>query len=176
MASDTVVWAGLDYSLVRMIGPGDFRRPDAIFPGMLEAWNSLFLRERVRKASAALKKRFVPDIGGVTERNKTATAGQITEAQGPDDTVQKSHLSAQNIADAVKAYKLESKSGLGLVFIVDRLVKPQKKGAVYVVFFDVATREVIVTDRQIHPASGGGFRNYWFSVVKRTDARLGTYR
>jgi len=34
MKSDTVAWVGLDYSLVRMVGPEDFRNPDAIFPAM----------------------------------------------------------------------------------------------------------------------------------------------
>jgi hypothetical protein len=41
-ASDQVAWAGLDFSLVRMIGPNDFRHPDAIFPPMFASWNSLF--------------------------------------------------------------------------------------------------------------------------------------
>ena len=38
----TLVWCGLDYSLVKMIGTLDFRQPDQIFPGMLLAWNGLF--------------------------------------------------------------------------------------------------------------------------------------
>ena len=48
LASDTLIWAGLDYSIVRMVGPGEFNNSTAIFPGMLEAWNDLFLQERTR--------------------------------------------------------------------------------------------------------------------------------
>ena len=71
---------------------------------------------------------------------------------------------------------MESKSGLGLVFIVDRLVKPARKGAVYIVFFDVAKREVISADRVVHPAGGAGFRNHWFGVIKKADGDLRKYR
>ncbi len=48
LASDTVVWAGLDFTKVKMIGPGQFTEPENIFPGMLTAWNNLFLQERLR--------------------------------------------------------------------------------------------------------------------------------
>ena len=176
MSSDSVVWAGLDYSKVRMVGPGDFRNPEAIFPAMLQNWNDLFLRERIRKIEGTLKKGVVTDVGGVNERNQTATPKQVVPTAGPDDGVEQSHLTEKDIAEAVRSYKLESKSGLGLVFIVDRLVKPARKGAVYIVFFDVAKREVISADRVVHSAGGAGFRNYWFGVIKKADEDLRQYR
>lgn len=189
MASDTVVWAGLDYSLVRMIGANNFKGADAIFPGMLERWNTLFIDERIQKVESALGKRVSIDIGGVTERNKTATVKQIILIPGPTDTIEQSHITQQDIAAEVQSYKLEKTNGLGLVFIVDRLglykhagIGPNAEtymapsGAVYVVFFDVTTREVISTKREIHQGSGSGFRNLWFGVIKETDKNLSKYR
>ena len=82
MTSSTVVWAGLDYSMVRMVGyettdaSYSFTAPKTIFPGMLEKWNQLFLDERVDAVSAALGKKVLVDIHGVTERNKTASTNQ----------------------------------------------------------------------------------------------------
>jgi len=174
LASDSVVWAGLDYSQVRMIGPGDFKDPQAIFPGMLQAWNDLFLQERIRFVEQATKKRVVVDVGGVTEANKTATTKQVINAPGADDVIEKSHITPQDIARAVKGYKMENKSGLGVVFVVDRLVKQDKKGvgAVYVVGFDVASREVIFSEREVNKATGFGFRNYWFRVIKDAEKGL----
>ena len=172
-SSDTVIWAGLDYSKVRMIGPGQFNEGDAIFPGMLQAWNELFLRERLRFVEKQTKKRVVVDIAGVTEVNKGATSKQIIVSPGPDDTVEKSHITEQDIANAVKSYKLESKSGLAAVFIVDRFVKITKgEGALYVVAFDAASREVLFSQREIHDGAGFGFRNYWFRVVKDSEEAL----
>jgi hypothetical protein len=176
MASETVTWAGLDYSMTRMIGPNDFNNPPAIFPGYLESWNNLFLAERIRRVESALKKKVTVDIGGVTEKNKTAQPSQVTQTPGPDDAVEKSHITAKDIAEAVQSYKMQNSSGLGLVFIVDRLSKPEVRGAVYVVFFDVGSREVISTERFVEPPAGVGFRNYWFGVIKKVDAQLKKYR
>lgn len=176
-SSDTVIWAGLDYSKVRMIGPGQFNDGDAIFPGMLQAWNDLFLRERLRFVEKETKKRVVVDIGGVSEANKAATSKQIITSPGPDDIVEKSHITEQEIAKAVKSYKLDNKSGLAVVFIVDRFVKVTKaQGALYVVAFDVASRDVLFSQREIHNGTGFGFRNYWFRVVKDSEPALRNLR
>ena len=191
MASDTVMWAGLDYSMVRMISKDDFKVPDIIFPGMLEKWNALFIEERIELVAKALDKRVLIDIGGVTERNKKATADQIVSAPGLKDTIEESHISQQDIAAAVQSYKLEKKSGLGLVFIVDRLVSKkirtpygtlsypptEARGSVYVVFFDVAKREVISVKREVHGVSSrSNFRNFWFGPIKDADETLKRYR
>ena len=108
--TDTVVWAGLDYSMVRMIGPGEFSNPETIFPGMLEAWNNLFLQERIIFVEKQIKKNVITDIGGVMEANKAATSKQIINSPGPDDTIEKSHITAQDIAKAVKSYKMEKRA------------------------------------------------------------------
>jgi len=188
-STDTVVWVGLDYSMVRMIGANEFKSADAIFPSMLERWNTLFIDERLQKVESALGRLVSIDIGGVTERNKTATPKQIILTPGPADTIDQSHITQQDIAAEVRSYKLEKTNGLGLVFIVDRLcqykhagISPHsgpymgQGGAVYVVFFDVATREVISAEREIHEAGGNGFRNLWFGVIKGTDENLSKYR
>lgn len=172
--SPTVVWAGLDFTMVRMIGAGAFNNPDAIFPGMLESWNNLFLRERLKSVGTETKKTVLTDIGGAMEANKAATPKQIITAMTPDDTLDKSHISAADIARAVKGYKLESKDGLGVVMIADRFVKVDKQaqGAVYVVCFDIASREVIASERRVCKAGGAGFRNYWFRVIKDAEPAL----
>ena len=62
------------------------------------------------------------------------------------------------------------------MFIVDRLVKSEARGAVYLVFFDLASREVIATERVIGRASGVAFRNYWFGVIKSAESGLKKFR
>jgi hypothetical protein len=176
MKADTVKWVGLDYSMVRMVGPEDFRKPETIFPAMLDNWNALFVQERIGRIGGALGKKVVLDTADMSEHNRQATAKQVIPSAGPEDGVEKTHLSDSDIAKAVRSYQLETKEGLALVFIVDRLVKPSQNGAVYVVFFDAKTREVLTCDRHIGRATGGGFRNYWFHVIKETDETLKRYR
>ena len=120
MASDTVVWAGLDYSMVRMIGTNDFQVPDMIFPGMLDKWNALFIDERIAKVAKALGKRVLLDMKGVARRNKATTTAQIISTSGTKHSIEESHVTPQDIATTVRSYELEKTNGLGLVFIVDR--------------------------------------------------------
>jgi hypothetical protein len=165
---DTVVWAGLDYSMVRMYGSQEFRQPEEIFPGLLESWNSLFVTELILHKSERLQKAtgktVKVDIQGIADRNKLAKANQVIQEDGI--FCNETHIKDADIAEAVRSYKLTSTSGLGLVFIVDRLVKVEQKGAVYLVYFDIAKREVIAKERVIVKAAGFGFRNYWFRVPK----------
>ena len=177
-SADKVVWAGVDYSQARLIGPGEFANPEGIFPGMLEAWNNLVLQERLKFFEKELRKPVVTDIAGVTKINKSASASQIINSPGANDTISDSHITPDAIAKAVRSYKLENTSGVAVVFIVDRLIKLDKKGegAVYVVAFDIGTREVLSSERVVGKAVGFGFRNYWFRVIKDAEKGLGKIR
>ena len=177
-SADKVVWAGVDYSHARLIGPGEFANPEGIFPGMLDAWNNLVLQERMKFLEKELHKPVVTDIAGVTKINKSASASQIINSPGANDTISDSHITPDTIAKAVRSYNLENKSGVAVVFIVDRLIKLDKKGegAVYVVAFDIGSREVLSSERIVGKAVGFGFRNYWFRVIKDAEKGLGKIR
>jgi hypothetical protein len=168
----SVVWVGIDYSLARFIGPNDFREPEAIFPGMVEAWNGLFVEERIVKLSEKLRHPVITDLRGIGEANRQANAKQVIPFGGVDDVIDKSHLSAADLASAVRGYQLTAKEGVGLVFIVDRLIKPSANGAVHVVYFDVVSRQILASERRVGKAGGFGFRNFWFGVIKRVADEL----
>ena len=85
--------------------------------------------------------------------------------------VDESHLTERDIAEMVSSYKLAQTNGLGLVYVMDRLVKNQDAGCLYVVFFDIESRAVVRSERTCGEAGGGGFRNYWFSPVKEAVER-----
>jgi hypothetical protein len=163
---DTLVWCGLDYSKVKMIGTADFLHPEAIFPTMLQTWNGLFMTEMLPQ----LEKMTSPvrtDLKAVEAANQKASASQIEREDGTaDEKVKPSHITEADIAKMVQSYDLKYKQGLGLVFIMDRLVKAQETGCLYVVYFDVASRKVVHSERVVAKAAGIGFRNFWFNPVK----------
>jgi hypothetical protein len=173
--ADQVVWAGLDYSMVKMYGTQDFNDPGAIFPGYLNKWNDLYGAEMMTVLSKTLKKQVVFDGKSVTAANEKATESQIIREDGKK-LEEKSHITPDDIANAVKAYDLKTTNGIGLVFIIDRLVKPSEQGCSYVVFFDIASREVALTKRICANAGGFGFRNYWFKPIKETTAACKKYQ
>ena len=169
---DALVWCGLDYSMVKMIGTADFKQPDLIFPGMLEQWNALFIKEMI----PLLEKMTSPvqsDLAAVTARNEKASTSQIIREDGTsDEMVKPTHITADNIASIVKGLKMKHESGTGLIFVMDRLVKSQQMGCLYVVFFDVSTRKLLLSERVVTAAGGAGFRNFWFKPIKTAVAGL----
>jgi len=168
---DNVVWAGIDFSLVKMIG-SDFNKPNEIFPGMLEKWNGLFVKERIGKLESAIDKKVVLDVAGVEAKNKLTKPDQIITAPGPDDEIDKTHITDKDISAAVRSLKLKSTSGIGLVYIVDRFVKSEKDAAVFVVYFDIKTRAVVHSKRVVESGGGFGFRNFWFRALKEIDPEI----
>jgi hypothetical protein len=163
----TIVWAGLDYSQVQMVGTDDFRDPSAIFPGYLDSWNGLFVAELVEPLEKRLGKKIVVDIDGMYAQNKKATPAQVIRKDGDrSEYVDKGHITSEDLAAAVKGYSLKAKEGVGLVYVVERLVKAQHVGCLYIVFFDIGTREILECRRGVYPAGGMGFRNFWFRPIK----------
>jgi hypothetical protein len=196
MASDTVVWAGLDYSMLRVIGNAkDIKVPDMLFQDMPNKWNDLFLDERLEGVANSLNKRVFIDISGVTERNAIILTNRNIFEPDTADALEKTYLTQQDIAAEISSYKMEHTNGLGLVFIVDGIfyhhgivrttvhsdadspLLPRYAEGVNVVFFDIATREIISAKREIKTVgTGGSFRFFWFGPIKDTDSGLAKYR
>ncbi|HEY2330161.1 MAG TPA: hypothetical protein VGI63_10165 [Verrucomicrobiae bacterium] len=174
-STNSLVWCGLDYSMAKMIGAGDFRKPTSIFPGMLHAWNGLFMKELFPELESSRNPwpSVKTDVKAVYSRNEKATPNQIIRDDGTyDEMVKTSHITESDIATAVKSYELKNDQGIGLVFIIDRLVKEQDMGCLYVVYFDIASRKVLYSERVISKGEGFGFRNFWFHPIKDTMGKL----
>ena len=157
--ADTLVWCGLDYSKVKMIGSADFLDPGQIFPNMLIAWNGLFMKEMLPHLEKMAKSAST-DLKAVESRNEKANPNQIERHDGTrDEMVKPTHITDADIADMVRSYTLQHDKGLGLVFVMDRLVKAQETGCLYVVVFDIPSRKVLYSERVSADAGAMGFRN-----------------
>jgi hypothetical protein len=182
IASDTVVWAGLDYSMLHIIGnTNDIRVPDLIFQDMPRKWNDLFLDERIEGIANSLNKRAFIDIGGVTECNATLSTNRNIFEPDTLGALEKTYITQKDIAAEISTYKMVNTNGLGLVFIVDSMIyhhgassyKPTFSEGINVIFFDIATREIISSKREVKSvAFGGSFRNLWFGPIKDIDSNL----
>src|SRR6266851_2329407 len=91
-SGDTLVWCGLDYSLVKMIGTLDFHQPDQIFPGMLLAWNGLFMNEMLPQLEK-MAKSVRTDLKALEANNAKASPTQIQREDGTrDEMVTPTHI------------------------------------------------------------------------------------
>ncbi|HEY4417230.1 MAG TPA: hypothetical protein VGO57_16185 [Verrucomicrobiae bacterium] len=176
-SNNQLVWCGLDYSMVKMIGTADFRKPSEIFPDMLQTWNGLFMQEMLPKLEK-ISPSVVSDLNAVSARNGNTSTNQIIHEDGTrKEMVEASDITTNDLAKMVHGYDLKHSEGIGLVYVMDRLVKAQQTGCLYVVFFDISSRKILVVERMTNAAGGAGFRNYWFRPIKTATEKLpGLYK
>jgi hypothetical protein len=200
-----LIWCGLDYSMVKMIGTARDFPESEIFPNpaehrgesvapMTSAWNELFMKEMYPRLSRELGAVVQADLRAVEMRNARVTSQQIVHEDGSPRYIENmadlgtffdptrflhrgnrnlpTHINDADIAAAIRSYRLQTRSGLGLVFIMDRLAKKQETSCMYVVFFDIASRTIVSQERVCTDAGGGGIRNHWFGSIKETVKRL----
>lgn len=74
-------------------------------------------------------------------------------------------LTDVQVATAVKKLPVKETAGTGMVVIAGLLDKPGKKAYYKVVFFDIATRQIILEGDTEGKSGGFGLRNYWARSV-----------
>lgn len=199
MDSDTVVWAGLDYSMLHIIGnTNEIKVPDMIFQDMPQKWNDLFVDERLEGVATSLNRRVLIDLDCVAKRNKQISPNPSMFAPDSENAIRNTYITLQDITNAISSYKMKQSNGLGLVFIIDSMIYHRSAEphlapnsarsnvsntyvvwgeGISVVFFDIATHEIISCKRTVKTVStGGSFRFFWFGPVKDTDSELYKYR
>ena len=164
--STEVVWCGLDYSMVKCIGGYGFNEPDQIKNKYFEGWNQLMLAEPSKynfKEAYDIDSQ-ITDLSVVERRNDIPEIDSLVINE-------EYHFEPGAIKNVIKDYNLKkAKEGLGLVYIVESLDKTKIQSTIYVVFFDIATKEILWGRKYTHEAKGFGFRNYWaypiYSTIK----------
>lgn len=176
----SIVWAGIDYSQAQMIAPEeeDFRDLSAIFPGYLRIWNQLFLEEMVDDLSKAVRKPVEVDTTFAYESAPQVRADEVVVRRpGITADITERRLTEADLARVVSRYQVRAESGVGLVFVMESMVKSEEQACLYATFFDIGSHELLAAERLCGPVGGFGFRNYWFRPVKEAvDALRGTVK
>ena len=169
-AAKEVHWIGIDFREVQMVGLTGFGNPDAIFPGYLREWNDFIGDDPLMfsKIRAGLGARVVWAAGAVAPMNEAVTSDRIVS----DRDFAGRSVPRERLAELVSDYDLGQASGIGLVFVMDHMVKSREYGCLYITFFDVETRTVLQVERVCGDAGGWGFRNYWLGPIKDAVAAL----
>ncbi len=163
-SSPTLICCGLDFSEAKCIGAAGFTEPDKIVDLYFDNWNDLVLTERDKYDVQEFyeKANQVNDLSVVEERNDMPKVEGlvINNAYSFEDG---------QVEKMIKSYDLkDNDEGLGLVYIVEALNKVEKEAAIYVVFFDIASKEILWQKKYSENAAGFGFRNYWAGAIHNT--------
>lgn len=154
----TVNYYGVDFSRARVYGASEsgdqfvtaFLRINELVIGEWRKYNpGLFLRKNIK----------ISDISVTQAVNIEVDPGEVHILN------RGYHLSEADIQAAVREYDLNEVNGVGLVILGDLLDKSAGVGSYIVVFFDIATRDVIYARLAAGKAGGMGLRNYWAGAL-----------
>lgn len=158
----TITWYGIDYSHSKIVGSlkafGGKTPVSAIDlrDNYYTAWNYLILDEPEKYDIAKMihHKNVLKDISLTKKLNAASKMDSIEVGITP-------YYQPQEIQNFISAYPIESKAGIGLVFIAESMNTSKGEAFYHVVFFNTATKEILLQERIRGMASGMRIRNYW---------------
>lgn len=171
-----IVWFGMDFTKAKFVGQfdqgmgampatgGDMRNK------WIPQWNSLISTEQQNfDFKKALDKESVYyDIASVNTINSKINPDGCMD-------VNPGKIERSAIDGMVKKYSAtDKKEGVGLAFIVENFNKGAQVADIYVTFFDIATKKVLICEKMSGAARGVGMRNYWAGAIKAIIKELGS--
>lgn len=167
-SANELVWYGFDFSNVKLIGSEAFNNPSDIKARYFDSWNNLIFteQEKYNLQEFTRKSNIVYELKVVEQRNQLPLWNELViNADYSMD------ISA--VETILNAYDTEKKQGVGLVYIVESLDKARNRANVFVTFFDIATKKVLLVEKMQGEPVGIGFRNYWaggfYDIFKKMD-------
>jgi len=162
-----LTWFGVDFSRVKLIDQSGFTDPQQIRDQYFNSINLVVINEpkKYNLESIFNNKNIKSDLSIVKKRNLMP----IVEELVIDISEKDLFISDGDIPSIVNEYNIDDdKDGIGIVFIVQSLINTHnnKIGNMYVTFFDIKTKNVLLTKLMSGEPEGFGFRNYWVRSVK----------
>jgi hypothetical protein len=160
LSDKTMSFFGVDFTKAKMVGAGFENSED--LKNKIAAWNALFKAEadKYDLYKPLRKDKIDFDFTEAEKRNGGInTAGMVSQS---------TYTITPDQAEAVAKNYGAGKTGLGCVFVVESFNKTQESGSIYVVFFDVASKKIILTRKMEEKPGGFGLKNYWAKVIKST--------
>ena len=163
-----IVWYGLDFTKAKFVG--QFDQGMGAMPATghdmrtkwIPQWNALIAKE---KTNFPLNNAFdvdniAYDMGPVnTINSKIDASACMVFNPGTIDRKEIDGMVAKYTAG-------EKKDGIACVFIVENFDKGAENASVYVTFFDIASKKVLLCQKEEGKPLGVGMRNYWAGSVK----------
>ena len=168
-----VSWLGIDFSHTKLIGSFEQiqgvlnQSPQEIKNDYFPAWNRLIINEAQKYDVNAMmrKENMRYDIDMIMGVNALTPVGTLEEYNPPDYT-------REDIVKFVNSYKLEGKTGLGVVFVNECLNKAREEAIFHVVVLNMETKEILIYERIKGKPQGFGLRNYWAGAIYNTIKQI----
>ncbi|MBL4624441.1 MAG: hypothetical protein JKY42_04810 [Flavobacteriales bacterium] len=155
-----MVYYGVDFKNVRMIGTHSFNDSQYIVEHNFESINSQIVKEytKFNWKQAFKKATLIIDLEMVEYPNRNVDPFTIV-------TDEIYTISIEQVQQIVSEYNPNQQEGIGYIIIMETLNKTNELGSMYFTFFDIKTKKVLLTEKKIGIASGFGTRNYWMKPI-----------
>lgn len=171
-----ITWLGLDFSQMAYIGRAmQFHDAGKITARQLRdkyipAWNELFLAEAKKYDVAdAVRRENVTYATSVTAKANAASPNTFFQS----NSAKYKTLMAGKVADLVRRYDFQGKTGIGLMFFVEGMDKERNEAGAWAVFVNMKTHAVLLAEYETGRPGGMGFRNYWAKAFLEILENLG---
>lgn len=168
LSSTEIVWFGLDFTKAKFVGAFDQGAGIAPATGSdmktkwIPSWNALIANEpqHFDFKKVFRKDNVIYDLKSINELNtKIDVDACMVYNEG---TIDKSAVDAM-----IKNYKADvKKQGVGVSMVIENFNKTTQMASLYIVFFDIATKKVLVCEKMTGKAAGIGMKNYWAGTIK----------
>ncbi|MBC8033781.1 MAG: hypothetical protein H7Y03_06520 [Chitinophagaceae bacterium] len=158
-----ITYFGVDFSEARLIG--DAGADAMAVRNYFSSINQVVVNEpkKYDLSKAFQKSSVATDINAVLEKSGKVNTEKILSSNSADA----SRFSKATVDGVIKGYSYGNHKGVGLLFIMEGMNKTAQEASIYVTFFDIASKKVLLTERLTGKAGGFGFRNYWASSIAK---------
>lgn len=153
-----ITFYGVDFSLAKTYGADE---SIGQFTEALVRINALFTTEAKKYDIAKFFKKnvTVTNTRQIDELNESISKETF---YGDSESYQ---INDEELVQKIKSLPLKETEGTGLVFVAELLNKPRNQATYQIVFFDIASRDILDSWRATGKAKGFGLRNYWAGSI-----------
>lgn len=155
--ADELTYFGLDFSKVKVIG--ESKTGEDIVNDLFVRWNSVPMNEPDKYDFGKFfkKKEVKRDIASISKRNAQRDPSEVIAYESHS-------ISEDELVSHVNSYEVEG-SGVGLVLVIENFNKLEEKGTMWVTFFDIESKKVLMAKHMSGQPRGFGVRNFWLGSV-----------
>ncbi len=152
-----LTYFGLDCSLLKVIG--ESATGEELVRKYFTGWNGVVVREKEKYDLARFFNKQVVHYD-------LAAINRLNSQRAPSDVIgyENQNITEDDLIGHVNSYHMEG-TGIGLVIVLENFNKYTETGTMWVTFFDISNRKVLLARKMSAEPMGFGFRNYWVHTI-----------
>lgn len=166
-----ITFFGLDFTEANCVGMGEFPGGNDMINIHYPEWNNIFMEGKDRvMIGKPYKKKIVDNDPAVYQFNKLIDPETII-------TMEHQGFKKTQIEEFVKKYSSSDKAGLGLVYMVESLNATDEFLSIWIVFFDLGSAKVLLSEPARAKGKGKRFEDYWsYAILEIYDNSAKDYK